>query len=286
LLLPVAAHAHGVVGQRTFIEPIVAEDANVKNEFDILRPSWTRTQDSRDFSVGFSLEKKISDDVSLTFGSAWMWSKPVEPDENGVREAVSGFDNLDILLKWAFLTDAEHELRLSIGPTISASTGDRDAGADSHSHLGPELLWAKGFGDLPAWGLLNYLRPLAVQGDVLYSKRLGAIPSEYHLAFDNVVEYSLPYLSSFVTDIGLKWPFRNLIPYTEFNLDSTVGDVGGQPDWRVTPGIAYMDHYIEVSVATQWPLNGVSRPSDRTSVLFLLDLFIDDIFPWTNWQPL
>ena len=87
---------------------------------------------------------------------------------------------------------------------------------------------------------------------------------------------------SFVKDVGLRWPFRNLIAYTEINLDERLGDIGGQPEWRVTPGIAYMDYYVEVSVATQWPLNGVARPGDRTAVLFLLDLFIDDIFPWVN----
>ena len=41
------AWAHGTVGDYTFLEPIVAEDANPKNEFDIVRPQWTRTTEGR-----------------------------------------------------------------------------------------------------------------------------------------------------------------------------------------------------------------------------------------------
>src|SRR5260370_19351629 len=53
------ASAHGTVGDYTFLEPIVAEDANPKNEFDILRPQETWTADGRQFSLGFAFEKVV-----------------------------------------------------------------------------------------------------------------------------------------------------------------------------------------------------------------------------------
>jgi hypothetical protein len=60
LLMPSAtAWAHGVVGDYTFLEPIVADDANPKNDFDILRPQETWPRDGREFSLGFSFEKTI-----------------------------------------------------------------------------------------------------------------------------------------------------------------------------------------------------------------------------------
>ena len=66
-----SAHAHGVVGERAFIEPFIAEDVNPKNEFVIGRPEWDHSRDGRTLSLGFGLEKKISDRLSLTLDSAW-----------------------------------------------------------------------------------------------------------------------------------------------------------------------------------------------------------------------
>src|SRR5215475_12074823 len=66
--------AHGVVGDYTFIEPLVAEDANPKNEFVIARPQWHRGADGREFNLRFSIEKVLLHDhdgalpVSLEIG--------------------------------------------------------------------------------------------------------------------------------------------------------------------------------------------------------------------------
>ncbi len=54
------AGAHGVVGQRSFIEPFVTEDVNPKNEFVIARPEWTGSGASHALSYGFGLEKKLT----------------------------------------------------------------------------------------------------------------------------------------------------------------------------------------------------------------------------------
>src|SRR5207248_8348409 len=89
------AHAHGVVGQRSFIEPFVAEDVNPKNEFVIARPEWDEGPEGKTFTLGFGLEKKLTDDLSLTLDSEWLAVKPdEEPHE-------TGFDNLSITLKYA-----------------------------------------------------------------------------------------------------------------------------------------------------------------------------------------
>src|SRR5215471_19898120 len=85
------AWAHGTVGDYTFLEPIVAEDANPKNEFNILRPQWTRTAEGREFSLGFGLEKVLMPApesysnglpggglVSMTIGSEWVERSPNE----------------------------------------------------------------------------------------------------------------------------------------------------------------------------------------------------------------
>lgn len=294
-LLPAArVFAHGIVGDYTFIEPIVTDDANPKNEFDILKPQWFRTAAGRQFSLGFSLEKALvsapqsasspgpgSALVSIEIGSGWLYESP----KKGTPQ--SGFDELETLTKWAFLTIPEHELRLSLGAKLLLPTGNPSVEAQNHTQLGPEFLWAKGFGDLPNRKFVRYLRPLAIQGDYGYVPALGG--RTWHETFaDNVIEYSLPYLSNNVKDIGLSWPLRNMYPYVEINYDQLLTGPPGQtfPHLVLTPGIAFMNYYLEISVATQFPLNNASIPSTHAAVLGLLDLFIDDILPWTNWTPL
>jgi hypothetical protein len=288
------AFAHGTVGDYTFLEPIVADDANPKNEFDILRPQWTRTAEGREFSLGFALEKVIVPApasysngapggglISIEVGSEWVYQSPKE------GRAVSGFNELELLPKWAFLTIPEHEFRLSIGAKLVLPTGNPSVQDQNHTQMGPELLWAKGFGDLPNWPYLKYLRPFGFQGDYGYTPALGG--STYHEMFaDNVIEYSLPYLSNNVKDIGLKWPLRNMFLYTEFNYDQLISGPSGQtfPEILITPGIAFMNYYVELSVATQFALNRAAVADNHATIIGLLDLFIDDLFPWTNWTPM
>src|SRR5207245_9048682 len=85
-LAAASAHAHGVVGQRSFIEPFIAEDVNPKNEFVIARPEWDHSRDGRTPRLGLGLEKEISDRFSLTLDSGWLDIIPkaaTEPHESG-----------------------------------------------------------------------------------------------------------------------------------------------------------------------------------------------------------
>jgi hypothetical protein len=275
------AWAHGIVGDYEFIEPMITEDANPKNEFDILQPSWYRTADGREFSIGSSIEKKLAKTISLTLGTEWISLSP----KQGSYE--SGFGNLEVLPKWAFLTIPEHELRLSIAAELDLPTGNPSVQDEQHTRLGPVMLWAKGMGDLPNWSMLKYLRPFGFQGDFGYVPALGGHTSHEMFA-DEVIEYSLPYLSNNVRDIGLRWPLRELFPYVEFNYDQLIAGPAGEtfPDIRITPGVAYVGGYIELSVATQLPLNNATVPAAHAAILGLLDIFLDDVVPATNWTPL
>src|SRR3989475_3143498 len=89
-LTAASAHAHGVVGQRVFIEPFITEDVNPKNEFVILRPKWHHAADGKALSLGFGLEKKLSDTLSITLDSEWDSINPSDPDE----PQTTGFNNL------------------------------------------------------------------------------------------------------------------------------------------------------------------------------------------------
>jgi len=279
-LMAVRAHAHGVVGQRSFIEPFIAEDVNPKNEFVIARPEWDHSRDGRTLSLGFGLEKKIADRFSLTLDSEWDDIRPkahAEAHENG-------FNNLGITLKYAFFIDPEHEAITSIALEGTAPTGTERVGAEKDWSFKPFLLYGKGLGDLPNG--LKYLRPLAVQGDAGFEVSIDHDRTTT-LAHNIAVEYSIPYLQAFVRDFGLRWPFNSFITDTEFNFEHGVnGAEHGTTAAFVTPGIVYMDRWVEVGVAGRFPLNGRAHEELDWGIVGIVDLFIDDIFPWTRWQPI
>ncbi len=47
----------------------------------------------------------------------------------------------------------------------------------------------------------------------------------------------------------------------------------------MTPGLAFMNYYLELSVATQFALNKATVPINHAAIIGLLGLFIDDIIP-------
>jgi hypothetical protein len=187
--------------------------------------------------------------------------------------------------KWAFFYSQEHEFLASIGAQIQVPVGNTGIQPSSHTSLGPTFLWEKGMGDLPNWPVLKYLRPLGVQTDFGYVPAIGG-PTNHHMFADAVVEYSLPYLSNNVQDIGLKWPLRNMFLFNEFNYDQLITGPSGQtfPTILATPGLAYVSYHFEVEMGTQFALNNASRPGTHAAILGLIDIFYDSFFPkWGNW---
>jgi len=271
------ADAHGVVGQRTFIEPFITEDVNPKNEFVIARPEWDHSRDGDAFSLGFGLEKKLSDNLSLTLDSAWLHVSP----EHG--SDASGADNLGITLKYAFFRSDPHEAIVSAAVESTAPVGVRAAGAEPDWSFKPFLLYGKGAGDLP--DALAYLRPFAVQGDAGFEVALDHERTTV-LAHNVAIQYSIPYLQQSVHDFGIPWPLNDLIADVEFNFENGVhpGDRGDN-SVIVTPGIVYMDRWVEIGVAGRFPLNARANDDLGYGVVGIVDLFIDDLLPWTRWQP-
>lgn len=279
------AHAHGVVGDYMFLEPLVAEDPTPANELNIIQPSWVKSAGGNDYSIGFSGEKILYLDgnlmprLSIGGGSSWHHVSPY------AGPGQEGFDNLEVFGKWAFYYSIEHEFLLSAAIAAQFPTGSKAVEEENHASLGPEFLWEKGLGDLPNRPVLKWARPLGFQGDVGYLPALSGHTN--HLLFaDQVVEYSLPYLSYAVQDIGLRPPLRNLFLFTEFNYSQLIAGPAGRtfPNLVATPGIAYVGYHFELSVGTQFALNRAAVPGAHAAVIGLLDIFYDSIFPKIgNW---
>jgi hypothetical protein len=216
---------------------------------------------------------------SVGGGSSW---SHVSPFTDRSRR---GFGDLTLFGKYAFYYSLEHEFMLTIGVQLQLPTGNTSIEAQRHTSLGPTFLWEKGMGDLPNWSVLKYFRPLGVQSDFGYVPALGGHTS-HHMFADAVIEYSLPYLSNNVQDIGLKPPFRNLFLFNEFNYDQLITGPSGQtfPTILATPGIAYVSYHFELALGTQFALNNASRPGTHAAVVGLLDIFYDSIIPRLgNW---
>jgi len=280
-----AAYAHGVVGDYIFLEPLITQDPAPANEFDILAPSWVKSSDGNSYSIASSIEKVLWIDdnymprFSIGGGSGWQHQSPFHGPN------VDGFDALTMFAKWAFFYSQKHEFLASIGAQIQLPTGNTGIQPSSHTSLGPTFLWEKGMGDLPNWPVLKYLRPLGIQTDFGYLPALGG-PTSHHMFSDAVIEYSLPYLSNNVQDIGLKWPLRNMFLFNEFNYDQLITGPSGQtfPTILTTPGLAYVSYHFEMALGTQFALNNASRPGTHAAILGLLDIFYDSFFPkWGNW---
>ena len=278
-------YAHGVVGDYIFLEPLVAEDPTPANEFDVVQPSWAKGADGDDYSIGFELEKVLYSDgegmprFSIGAGSAWSHDSPHEGPSR------QGFDDLEVSAKWAYYYSLEHELLLSVAAIGQFPTGSPAIEEQNHTSVGPVLLWEKALGDLPNWPLLKYARPIGFQGDIGYLPALGGHTS-HALFADQVVEYSLPYLSNGVKDIGLRRPFRNLFLFTEFNYTQLIAGPRGEtfPNILLTPGIAYVGYNFELSLGTRFALNRAAVPGNHAAVIGLLDIFYDSVLPrMGNW---
>jgi hypothetical protein len=274
-LIPSVAYGHGVVGDRTFISPIVGNDAFPDNAL-----SLTARRSNYDFSLLPELEKLLSDHSSLLLITGWdQLEQKGSPDPSGSRD-------LTIFFRQSVYLSAHHELEVTVSPFVVAPTGNRQIADQGYAHLGGELLLAKGMGDLPDDGALKYLRPFAIQTEAGYAGRVqGPENSDMFANFE--VEYSLSYLNRYVRPLDVGHPWVDLVPYTQFNYSQALiaSRLTTLPDFRITPGLAYLGRYYEVSVGAQLAINGAAQPGDRGAVIGLIEVFYDDIFPALAWQP-
>jgi hypothetical protein len=202
------------------------------------------------------------------------------------EQVLSGFTDLEVLTKYAFFASDEHEVRLAFGSDIYVPAGNPTAGGNTHLHLGPIIMFAKGFGDIPNQGLEKYLRPLAIQGDVEYLFKTGGTTVDDAVA-DWDVSYSLQYLDDYVRHLNLQAQVRNLVPFAEFTYEQVVRarHAGTTPDLAVLPGVAYMTDTWQVSVATSLALNNGTIQFDHAAVITLLSLALDKLIPGAGWTP-
>ena len=225
-LLAGTAGAHGVVGDYVFIEPLITQDPTPANELDILGPSWVRSSDANTYAISSSIEKVLWIDdnhmprFSVGGGTNWSHSSTFH------GPSLEGWDNLEMFAKYSPYYSLEHEFLISFGATDSTADGEPGGGRAESYEPGANLALGKGHGRFAQLDGIKFLRPLGIQSDFGYLPALGGHTS-HHMFADATIEYSLPYLSNSVKDIGLKWPFRNLFLFNEINYDQLITGPSG-----------------------------------------------------------
>jgi hypothetical protein len=291
LLLPASSWAHGFAGQRFFPTTFQVEDPFVSDEFSILF-SHIKEPEGKNTEVEVEYSKRIFPNLGISVGDAYIHQDFVEGG------SASGFGNLELGVKYQFLTNALHETILSLGAGVElGGTGSHSVGAESFSVVSPALFFGKGFGDLPQ--AVGFLRPFAVTGVVgpNFPTRSGNVSTDPDTGESEVernpttltwafsIQYSLMYLQSFVKDIGLGDPFKRMILITEFPMETCMSaDCKGQVTGTVNPGIVWAGKSVQLGIAAQIPIN--SRTGKNVGVLGLVHFFIDDLFPTSLGRPI
>ena len=289
-------HTHGVVGKRFFPTTLVVDDPFVSDELDLLKVfKGSTTQEGTQTSVGFEFSKRLTPDFELLVGWEYLFQQTI----NG--PSASGSGNPDVGFKYVLFRSPEHETILATGFDAEIGGIGPKRVAERISTFSPGFLFGKGLGDLP--DSLKYLRPFSINGQLQVSipshrqtvttsiDEDGNIQQEvdHHpttIPFGFAIMYSIPYLQSFVRDVGLTAPLANLFPVVEFNWEATVSG----PNPRLTtgfvnPGLIWVGRYVELGLEAQVPMNKVS--GKNAGINGLIHIFIDDLLPniftWTPW---
>jgi hypothetical protein len=293
LAMPASSWAHGFAGQRFFPTTFQVDDPFISDEFSILinRVKQPGDEPNKLTEIDIDYSKRILPNLGLEFHEAY-----IHLGSNGDGSA-NGWDNLGIGAKWQFLTNAPHELILSIGTDIDIGGTGAHQVSESFSTISPALFFGKGFGDLPT--SVNFLRPFAITGvigpnfptrskNVTVNEDTGETDIERNpttLTWAFSLQYSLMYLQSFVKDVGLGAPFNRMILVTEFPMETCMSaDCKGQITGTVNPGIVWAGKFMEFGIAAQIPIN--SRSGHSVGVLGLVHLYIDDLFPKSIGGPI
>jgi len=282
------ALGHGVIGKRFIPSTLTLEDPFPSDEMDLLTfDRAPKDKEGRETSFGFEFGKRLTPDFAIGVGWEYIFFDPREAGERNT----SGAGNPEFSLKYALFRSVEHEGILSVGLGVEAGGVGPKRVAERVTTITPALFFGKGLGDLPE--SLSYLKPLSITGSFGVNnpanrttgsgddKERNPTTIDYGLA----VIYSIPYLQSFIKDVGIGAPFDRVFPLVEFNLSTNASKPDrGQTTAFANPGLIWAGRYVQLGLEAQVPMNNTS--GKNVGVRGLIHVFIDDIWPNIfTWTP-
>jgi hypothetical protein len=155
--------AHGLIGQRFFPATLAIDDPFVADELSLPTVLHIRNRGGEDSpptlqtDLSGEFSKRLSPNLGVSLGGTYTL---LHPDDG---PSTSGFNNMEVALKYVFWKSAEHETLLSAGAGWEiGGTGSKKIGADSFDTVTPQFFFGKGFGDLP--DAVDWLKPAALTG--------------------------------------------------------------------------------------------------------------------------
>lgn len=297
------AAAHGMAGKRFFPatlgtdDPFVADELSLPTVSHIKLPGEGDTPPARVTDVSAELSKRLSPNLGVTLGGDW---RLLDPDHS---KTLTGFDNLEVGLKYTLFRSDPHEALLSAGVFWDVGgTGSRKVGAEGFDTIRPTLFFGKGLGDLP--DALDYVKPVALtgvfgvaiptrhatkrfitdeEGNVDVEREVNASVATWGFS----VQYNLQYLQSFVRDIGLPAPLDRMIPLVEFVMRTPLDDPknAGRTTGTINPGVIWFGRSLQVGLEAMIPVN--ERSGKNVGVLGHIHFYLDDVAPQIfTWTPL
>lgn len=270
-LIPSAATAHAIAGDRIFPATMAVDDPGVGDEANLQYGHQRVPGDNGDQSINtysFEYDKLITPRLAVSVTGAYVMQN---------NPTARGFDNFGVGVKYLLYVNERHEFMTSVGVHADLGGTGSKAIASSFSTISPTIFMGKGFGDLP--DSLAWLRPVAVTAVAGPALTTGAgQPNSFDYGF--TVQYSLPYLQQHVRDVGLRGPLANLVPIVEVPLSRSQGQTTG----TINPGVIWINRYGQFGVEAQIPINNAS--GSHVGILVQVHLFFDDLAPTTLGKPL
>ena len=300
------AWAHGMIGQRFFPATLAIDDPFVADELSLPTVSFMQFPGSEGASAfrQTSISGEFSKRLSPNLGFSLAGDLTILDPDHGTTQ--SGFENMEIALKYVYWKSAEHETLLSAGVSWEVGgTGSKRIGAESFDVVTPKLFFGKGFGDLP--DSLRWLRPVALTGafgvaiptrsfnkTIVTEEGEEGEPSTVTVEKERnplvvqwgfTLQYNLQYLQSFVRDVGLPAPFNRMIPLVEFAMETPAqGPQSGHTTGTINPGVIWFGRYLQLGLELQIPVNRES--GKNVGVLAQVHFYLDDIAPKIfSWTP-
>ena len=271
IILPSAADAHGVLGDRFFPATISSDDPFAADELAL--PTITHFNHETDYNFDYS--KSIFPGFAIGIGAGYADARP--PGD----VPATGFSNLDISPTVELFRDPKAEFILSAGLDWEIGGSGSRAVADRFSTYTPTIKYGKGFGDLP--DSLSYLRPLAITGTLGYAIP-GTSAVSKSIEWGGAVEYSLLFLQTNVRDQGFSNFVAHLTPVVEYAFSSPVETGGGGTTGTINPGLIWSGQVEQFAIEAMIPVNQAS--GSTVGVIAQLHFYIDDMFPGTLGTPL
>ncbi len=279
LSISLQVFAHGFAGQRFFPATIAIDDPFVGDEanFQVNRFQSPNVNADSTYTTDFSFEidKRITPDFQVSVAGDYLHiTSPFQDPQNG-------FDNFTVGITYQVLINPDFESAVSFGVDVElGGSGSEIVDADSTSTISAILLFGQGFGALS--DKVKYLRPFAITG--VFSPNINETHYNNIISLDwgFVVEYSLPYLQSFVKKTKFSW-FNHVIPVVEVPLNTSAGGTGVTTG-SINPGILIFGKYFQLGLEGAIPINDAS--GSRVGGFVQLHVFTDDIFPNSLGKPL